>query len=107
MAKHNCLRDWYCATYNACTGLPSLSEQYVPQRNVVDPKSGQQFGQNEFITIDDIHVGFLLFQVIQGCKTPCLWPQSAAKFREKFDRLAQSFLLRKNLFEHQRCDATF
>ena len=34
------MRDWFCATYTACTGLPAVTEQHAPQWGVVDQDTG-------------------------------------------------------------------
>ena len=35
MARHDAIRDWACATYRECTGLPANTEQHVPQWDLV------------------------------------------------------------------------
>jgi len=38
--RHNRLRDWACSTYSTCTGLPAVTEQRVPEWDLVDDATG-------------------------------------------------------------------
>ena len=50
--RHNRVRDWYCATYSACTGLPATTEQHVPQWDVVDSRGEVEQARLDVATSD-------------------------------------------------------
>ena len=62
------MRDWYCATYAACTGLPAVTEQHVPQWDIVDRDTGEVEQAVLDVATSDARTGLPLFlDVVVKC----------------------------------------
>ena len=61
IARHNAVRDWSCATYSECTGLPATTEQHVPQWDLVDEVSGEVEEARLDVATSDVDTGAPLF----------------------------------------------
>jgi hypothetical protein len=67
-ARHNRVRDWFCATYTACTGLPAVTEQHVPQWDVVDQSTGEVEEAVLDVATSDARTGLPLYlDVVVKC----------------------------------------
>ena len=67
-ARHNRVRDWFCATYSACTGLLAVSERHAPQWDVVDPGTQEVVQARLDVATSDSRTGLPLYlDVVVKC----------------------------------------
>ena len=59
--RHNYIRDWLCAAYSECTGLPANTEQRVPEWDLINPEDGTLEEARLDVATSDVATGAALF----------------------------------------------
>ena len=68
VCRHDGVRDWACAAYKECTGLPARTEQHVPQWDDVDPETGEVEEARLDVAASDVGTGApIYYDVVVKC----------------------------------------